>query len=212
MKLGRLYVIVDAATCRGRPLAAVTAEALAGGAQIIQLRAKEWSTRRLLEEGRAILDLCRRYGVPLLVNDRVDVAWALGADGVHLGQDDFPLPLARRLLGAGKIIGLSVDTEEEALAAAAAGADYVSLGPIFPTATKEDAGPVVGLEGLARVRRVLTLPLVAIGGINRENAAAVLAAGADAVAVISAVVGAVDVRAATAALRALLEEKGARKP
>lgn len=204
MKLGRLYVIVDAAVARGRSLVEVARAALEGGAEIIQLRAKEWSAREMLEVGGALLGLCRCYGVPFLVNDRADVAWALGADGVHLGQDDLPLPVARRLLGQGKIIGISVDTLDEALKAQEDGADYVSLGPIFPTSTKRDTGPVVGLEGLAKVRCGVQVPLVAIGGINQANAASVLAAGADTVAVIGAVVGAEDVRAATARLRAAL--------
>ncbi|MCR4420502.1 MAG: thiamine phosphate synthase [Clostridia bacterium] len=208
MKLGRLYVIVDAEVAGRRPLEEVTGEVLAGGAEVIQLRAKTWPARRLLEVGRNMLELCRRRGVPFLVNDRADIARALGADGVHLGQDDLPLEAARRLLGPGRIIGLSVDTLEEALAAEAAGADYVSLGPIFPTATKPDAGPVVGLEGLARVRAGVSLPLVAIGGINADNAARVLAAGADTVAVIGAVVGADNVREATAALRSVLTQGG----
>ncbi|MGB9886141.1 MAG: thiamine phosphate synthase [Moorellales bacterium] len=208
MKLGRLYVILDAEMAAGRPLERLAEEALEGGAEVIQLRAKTWATRRVLEVGQRILERCRRRGVPFLINDRADVAWALGADGVHLGQDDLPLSCARRLLGPQKVIGVSVDTVEEALEAEAAGADYVSLGPIFPTTTKLDAGPVVGLEGLARIRRRLSLPLVAIGGINAANAARVLAAGADSVAVISAVVAAADVRGATAALRAELT-KGA---
>lgn len=204
-QIGRLYVILDADLVGDRDWKEIVEQILDGGAETLQLRAKKWSVRRMLEAGEKIRDQCRERGVPFLINDRADVAWALEADGVHLGQEDFPLSHARRLLGEERVIGISVDTLEEALAAERLGADYVSLGPIFPTTTKTDAGPVVGLEGLARVRRGIRIPLVAVGGITVDKAGEVLAAGADAVAVAGAVLKAADVRAATAALRAALQ-------
>lgn len=184
-----VYVITDRFVNPKRSHLDIAKAAVEGGAFVLQLRDKEATTRQLLEWAREIRDLTRRTETLFIVNDRVDIVLAADADGVHVGDDDMPVPIARRLLGAGKIIGRSVANEEEALQAVAEGADYVSIGSIFATSTKPDAGEPVGVEMVKRVRQVLppNYPLVAIGGINLQNAAAVFEAGADAVAVVSAI-------------------------
>ncbi|MFN4178976.1 MAG: thiamine phosphate synthase [Armatimonadota bacterium] len=188
-RIAGVYVITDRFVNPKRSHLDIAKAAVEGGAFILQLRDKEATTRQLLEWAREIRDLTRRTETLFIVNDRVDIALAADADGIHVGDDDMPVPIARRLLGAGKIIGRSVANEEEALQAVAEGADYVSIGSIFATSTKPDAGEPVGVEMVKRVRQVLPpdYPLVAIGGINLQNAAAVFEAGADAVAVVSAI-------------------------
>lgn len=199
-----LYVITDAKLSRGRSHLEVIRAAIAGGATVVQYREKEGTTRQLIEEARALRELTRQAGVPLIVNDRVDIALAVDADGVHVGQDDMPAPLARKLM-AGKIVGVSATNPEEAWQAERDGADYIGAGPIFATPTKPDAAPPIGLEGLAEICRRVSIPVVAIGGINEENAAAVIKAGADGVAVVSAIVAAPDVEAAARRLREVVE-------
>ncbi|HYG81873.1 MAG TPA: thiamine phosphate synthase [Pyrinomonadaceae bacterium] len=158
----------------------------AGGATFVQLREKHLSPREFHREAKDALRVARGLGVRLIVNDRVDIALALGADGVHLGQDDLPPAAARELLGGPAVIGFSTHNEEQAREAARLPVDYLAIGPIFQTSSKENPDPVVGLEGLRRVRRIVgQIPLVAIGGIHPENVREVFAAGADSVAVIS---------------------------
>ena len=184
--LPRLYPITDARLA-GLTHAEQAERLSAGGASLLQLREKRLSPREFYCEAEKALRVARRRGVCLIINDRADVALALGADGVHLGQDDLPPAAARRLLGEQAVIGFSTHNLEQALEAARLPVDYLALGPIFPTVTKDNPDAVVGLEGLRRVRRELpSVPLVAIGGITLENAPEVLAAGADSVAVISA--------------------------
>lgn len=195
----RLYLATDRALMRGRDWAEVIAEAVAGGVTAVQLRDKEASARELYALAVRLLPLTRRLGVPLLINDRLDVALAADADGAHLGQDDLPLAAARRL-APGKILGCSVSTPEQLAAAEAAGADYAGLGAAFATSTKSDAPPVLGLDGVARLARAARIPCVAIGGITVENAAGLLASGAAGVCVISAILGSGNPRAAAAAL------------
>jgi len=173
-----LYVILEGAQ--------LAKEVLEGGCKILQLRNKNATDRQLYEEARKLRELTREHKAIFIVNDRIDIALAVDADGVHLGKDDMPVPVARKLL-PNKIIGFSADTIDEALQAEKEGADYVSLGPIFPTSSKPDAGPVVGLERLAELKSKLSVPLVAIGGISKYNLIEVVRSGADAVAVISAV-------------------------
>jgi thiamine-phosphate pyrophosphorylase len=146
--------------------------------------------------GRRLLSITRPSGVVLIVNDRVDVALAIDADGVHVGQDDIPVPVARRLLGPDKIVGTSAGTVEEARQAELDGADYVGVGSIFTTASKPDAGDAIGPDALRRIREAIHIPIVAIGGLNASNAAEAIGAGAQGVAVISSVVGADDVASA----------------
>jgi thiamine-phosphate pyrophosphorylase len=178
----------------------VARAALAGGARLLQLRDKELSSRALWEVAREIVRLARPHRAALIINDRLDIALAVGADGVHLGPHDLPLAEARRLLGPAAIIGASVSTAEEAQAAQEAGATYLGVGPIYPTSTKPDAGEAVGPARIAQIERTVSLPVLAIGGINRDNVGEAIRAGADGVAVISAVAEAQDMTGAVAAL------------
>jgi thiamine-phosphate pyrophosphorylase len=168
---------------------------------VVQLREKDAPGRFFLEEARRLKELLAEYRVPLIINDRVDVALAADADGVHLGQDDLPLEAGRALLGPDKVIGISVSTVTEAEAAAAGGADYLGVSAIFATPTKTDTPPPIGLEGVARLRAAVNLPLVGIGGLNPTNAAAVIRAGCDGIAVVSAIMAAPDPEQAARDLR-----------
>ncbi|MCS6889240.1 MAG: thiamine phosphate synthase [Chloroflexus sp.] len=201
-----LYVVTDAGLARGRSHLAVIEAAIAGGATVVQYREKAASTRQMIAEAQALRELTRRAGVPLIVNDRLDVALAIDADGVHVGQDDMPAALARRLIGPDKILGVSAANLAEAMQAAQDGADYLGVGPIFATPTKPDAAPPIGMEGLRAICRQVALPIVAIGGINAANAVDAIRAGAHGVAVVSAVVAAEDVAAAASQLRAMVAE------
>jgi thiamine-phosphate pyrophosphorylase len=194
LALPPLYAIVDPLDT-GRTPENLAADLVAGGARLLQLRLKDASTRELLAAARAVRALTTRAGALLLVNDRPDVALAAHADGVHLGQDDLPVAAARTVLGPGALIGVSTHDVEQARTAAADGADYVGVGPVFATSTKRGALPPRGLALVRAVRTAVPLPLVAIGGITPETAAGVRAAGADAVAMIGALVRAADVAA-----------------
>lgn len=179
---------------------------------MLQYRAKSATTRGMVEEARALLVLCRSRGVPLLINDRADVAMAVDADGLHVGQDDLPAALARRLLGKGKLLGVSVGSPEEARRAIADGADYLGASPIFATPTKPDAPTPLGIDGMRALTAATRVPIVAIGGINAGNAAAIIAAGASGIAVVSAIVAARDVEAAARELREIVNgAKGRRR-
>ncbi len=205
MRLSGLYVITE-------PLLRDPIEgaqlALEGGARIIQLRDKQATTRQLVQTGLTLRELTRRYGAILIVNDRLDVAIAIEADGVHLGQDDMPAALARRIVGEHFIIGVSAETVEEAVQAEADGANYLGVGPMFATTTKPDAGAPVGPERLRLIKQAVSIPVFGIGGITQENAGAVLAAGADGICVISAIMGAADPKEATQRLVAVLAKRG----
>jgi thiamine-phosphate pyrophosphorylase len=185
MTLPRLYPILDTETLARRNCPVVTAaEAmLEGGARILQFRHKGHFTRAAFEQAEQVVELCRKAGALLIVNDRADIALLLEA-GLHVGQDDLPAADARRLLGPERVLGLSTHTREQSAAALEELVDYLAFGPIFATGSKEKPGPAVGLDGLREVRALTDRPLVAIGGIQRSNALEVLAAGADAVAVI----------------------------
>ncbi|MFA7562229.1 MAG: thiamine phosphate synthase [Methanoculleus sp.] len=196
-----LYVITDEEIGRGRSHAELARLAVAGGADAVQLRDKRLSGLDLYRAAVAVRRVTRDAGALFIVNDRLDVALAAGADGVHLGESDLPIEEARRLAPPGFIIGASVSSVATAVLAAAAGADYVALSPTFTTGSKDDAGPGYGLTVLAEIRQAISVPLVAIGGITTENVGDVIAAGADGVAVISAVVGKADVTAAARDLR-----------
>jgi thiamine-phosphate pyrophosphorylase len=185
-KLPRLYAITDARLTKLSHAGQVM-RLSQGGAGLIQLREKHREAREFFAEAEAALRVARGEGVRLIINDRVDIALALGADGVHLGQDDLPPEAARHLLGERAVIGFSTHNVEQAVAAASLPIDYLAIGPIFTTSSKENPDPVVGLDGLRRVRQAIPgLPLVAIGGITPENALETLAAGADSLAVIGA--------------------------
>ena len=199
-RLSGLYVITDEELCPGRTHIQIAEAALAGGAKIIQIRDKHASDRKFYEVALRMRDMTERAGAMLFVNDRVDIAASIGADGVNIGQTDIPVDVARALLGDGVIIGVSTDTLEQAISARDDGADYIGFGPIFATTTKLDAGPVSGLDVLRKVCREISLPVVAIGGINLENIGSVAASGAACAAVVSAVVCAPDMVSAAKGL------------
>lgn len=200
------HVITDSKRSRGRSHLEVAQAAIRGGATVVQLRDKEATTRELVETGRVLRDLIREMGVTFIVNDRVDVALAVEADGVHLGVDDMPVPIARRLMGSRAIIGFSPETLQQARQAEANGADYLGVGAVFGTGTKPDSGPSIGVEGLREMVQAVSIPVVAIGGITADNATQCIQAGAAGVAVISAVVAAEDVEAAARRLREQIEK------
>ncbi len=186
-KIGKLHVLTDTLLQSRFSHVELAEMAIAGGADAIQFRQKQGSTRELIEIAVQMKRTCADKGVAFIVNDRIDVAIAAQADGVHLGQDDFPIPLARNLLGKEWIIGGSAATLEEARKCLADGADYVGFGPVFPTGSKDDAGPVSGIETLKMIAETIPLPIIAIGGIGSENTPAIMQAGAHGIAVISAV-------------------------
>lgn len=196
-----LYLVTDRRLSLGRSTVEVVAAAVSGGVTCVQLREKHCSTREFLEEARRVRELLVGTGVPLIINDRLDVALAVAADGVHLGQNDLPVADARRLVGERLVIGISAESVADAIRAEAEGADYIGVSPVFTTPTKMDTAPPLGLEGLREIRRAVSLPLVAIGSIRHDNAAEVLRAGADGLAVVSAIVSAPCPRTAAAALR-----------
>ena len=200
-----LYLVTDRALARGRPTENIVRAAVAGGVTCVQLREKDCGTREFLVEARKLLAILRPLGVPLIINDRVDVALAAGADGVHVGQQDLPLADVRRLAPAGWIVGVSAESVEDAIHAVQGGADYIGASPVFATPTKADHAPPLELDGLRAIRAAVKLPLVAIGGIHAGNARDVIRAGADGLAVVSAIVAAADPRAAAADLRREIE-------
>lgn len=202
-----LYLVTDRRWLGERTLPHCVEEAILGGATVIQLREKEISSRDYLELALAIKAVTDRHGIPLIINDRVDIALAAGADGVHLGPDDMPVPIARKLLGGGKIIGSSAATVEEALLYQEQGADYLGVGAVFPTATKSGTESV-SFKELGAIKSAVRIPIVAIGGITAGNAPAVMETGVDGVAVVSAVMGRADIRDAARRLSSLLKGAG----
>lgn len=192
-----VYLVTDGALCGARGVVETVRQAIGAGATMVQLRDPVAKTRALVEEARALAAVLRPAGIPFIVNDRVDVAMAAGADGVHLGQSDMSPADARALMGPAPILGLSITALADLDASDLAGVDYLGVGPVFATTTKADAAPAMGLAGLSAVHTVCTLPIVAIGGIGAANTAEVIKAGADGVAVVSAICAASDAAAAT---------------
>ena len=207
-----LYLVTDRTLSLGRSTVEVVRAAIRGGVSCVQLREKGCSTREFMDEARLLKALLAGTGVPLFINDRLDVALAVGADGVHLGQNDLPIADARRLVGNRMIIGISAESVADAVRAEAEGADYIGASPVFTTPTKTDTAPPLGLDGLRAIRRAVQLPLVAIGGINADNAAQVLRAGADGLAVVSAIVSAPCPRTAAAGLRQRIQSTHNEEP
>jgi thiamine-phosphate pyrophosphorylase len=205
-KIGRLHILTDDVLQSTFTHVELARLAIKGGADTIQFRQKMGSTKRLIEIARHMRELCYKENVNFIVNDRVDVAIAVDADGVHLGQEDFPIPFARKLLGKGKIIGGSAATPDEAEKCFSEGADYVGFGPLYPTTSKADAGPVSGIEILKKVVQETPLPIIAIGGITKERIPEVMEAGAYGIAVISAVCCEREPEAATRFLQNALKE------
>jgi thiamine-phosphate pyrophosphorylase len=185
-----LYLVTDPDLSLGRPEGEIVRRAVAAGVTMVQYRDKNTTTKQMIEKTRLMAEICRPAGIALIVNDRLDVAMAGGADGVHLGQDDMTLPDARRIVGEAFIIGISVTTIEEAKEAEEDGADYLGANGVFPTGTKSDLGKPLGLEGVSQLAAAGTLPIVAIGGINDQNAGEIISAGAAGVAVVSYIVSA----------------------
>ena len=200
----RLCFIADSEAAAGRDILQLIGRAVEGGATIIQLRGKRSTGREFLDIGMKAVQFLRPKGVPLIINDRVDISLACEADGVHLGQDDMPLPYARKILGKKRIIGISASTVEEAKAAEKGGADYIGVGPIFQTISKINIGPPLGLEGLRKIRERVKIPILAIGGISAANAADVISTGGDGVAVISAITAVADPKKAATEIIGLI--------
>lgn len=206
-----VYLVTDEGLSAGRSTVDIVEAAIRGGVDVVQLREKPASASERYEIGRELREVTRPADVPLIVNDRVDLAVTLDADGVHLGDDDLPVPVAREQLGEEAIIGRSVSTPEAARRAEQAGADYLGVGAVFATDSKDDVPPEemgIGLDRVRAVREATDLPFVGIGGVTADNAADVVQAGADGVAVISAITGADDPEAATRELRNAVRGRG----
>ena len=201
-----LYLVTDRGLARGRSTLEIVSAAVHGGATVVQLREKDCSTRDFIEQALTIKEFLKDRGVPLIINDRLDVAQAVKADGVHHGQTALPLTEAKTILGDSMIIGISAESLQDAIEAEQGGADYLGVSPIYATPTKTDTSPPLGLEGLREIRKVVRLPLVGIGGLNRDNAAEVIRNGADGVAVVSAIVSADDPQTAADDLRQIIIE------
>lgn len=199
-----LYLVTDRELSLGRCTVDIVRAAVAGGVTCVQLREKHCSTREFMAEARTVRKLLAGTGIPLIINDRLDVALAVGADGVHLGQTDMLIADARRLTGPDMLIGISAECVADAIRAQAEGADYVGVSPVFSTPTKTDTAPALGLDGVAAMRAAVSLPLVGIGGIGPGNAAEVIRAGCDGVAVVSAIVSAPDPKEAAAKLKTII--------
>lgn len=205
----RLYLVTDPHLVPAHALVDTVMAAVRGGVTCVQLRDKAADTRPLLEAARALVARLAPLGVPLIVNDRADVALAAGADGVHVGQSDLPIEDARRLLGPERIVGVSIEALEQA--DGAAGADYLAASPVYATPTKTDTAPPLGLEGVRALVERGPVPVVGIGGIGAAEAAAVMEAGAAGIAVVSAILGAPDVEAAAEQLRAAVDRGDSRR-
>lgn len=190
-----IYLVTDEACLHGRPLLECVEEALTAGVTLVQYRAKAADGGVLYAEACKLKELCDKYNVPLIINDRLDIALAVGAAGVHLGQDDLPCAVARRLLGEDFIIGVSAHNPAEAVQAVSEGADYLGCGAVFGTATKHDVAKL-GLENLRAIRKAVAVPMVGIGGITADNYAEVLATGADGAAIVSGILAQDDIGAA----------------
>ena len=201
-----LYLVTDRGLSRGRSTLDIVAAAVKGGVTCVQLREKECSTREFIDQALSIKDILKTHNIPLIINDRLDVAQAINADGVHLGQTDMPLDMARAIVQDSMIIGISAESFEDAVEAEKGGADYLGVSPIYATPTKTDTAPPLGLQGLRQIRAAVSIPLVGIGGLNRDNAAEAIRNGADGIAVVSAIVSAGDPQAAAGELNQLISE------
>lgn len=200
-----VYLVTDQSLSLGRRTADIVRDAVAGGATIVQLREKEASTRTFYEEALEVKEALKETGVPLIINDRLDIALAIDAEGVHVGNSDMPISMVRQLVGPDKILGLSIERLEDALQDDVQYADYLGVSPVFSTDTKLDIATPLGLEGTTKVTEMTSLPTVGIGGINQSNAAQVIAAGASGVAVVSAIVSQEDVTAAARELKVIID-------
>lgn len=198
-----IYLVTDRDILRGRNLLDAVAQAIKGGVTLVQLREKNISSRGFFELATKLKKLVNSFNIPLIINDRLDIALASNADGLHIGQDDLPLVQARQLLGKDKILGYSVSNVEEAVYGEKNGADYLGAGTIFATGSKSDAGEPIGLETLREIKEAVKIPVVGIGGIGTANARAVRQTGADGISVISAILGKEDISGAAKTLSAI---------
>ena len=205
IKACRLCLVTDRPLARGRALTDIVAAAVRGGATMVQLREKDAGTREFLELARALKALLTPLGVPLVINDRVDIALAANADGVHVGQTDMPLADVRQIVGPDKFIGLSTSKAEYILRADAQAADYLGIGPVYAQQTKPGTATPHGVEGFRALRALTNKPVMAIGGIKASNSAPIIAAGADGLAVVSAIVADDDPEAAARKIAALFK-------
>jgi len=199
--------VADAEVVDEKNIIPVLLEALERGVTVVQLRGKKLNTREFLKMSLNVVDILKGKNIPLIINDRVDIALSCDADGVHLGQDDLSPFFARKILGKNKLIGVSVNTVNEAIEAVKEGADYLGVGPIFFTQTKKDLRPSLGLEGLRSIRKKVKVPILAIGGINSKNVEEIIKAGANGVAVVSAILSAKNILKATLELRKAISLK-----
>ena len=200
----KLYLVTDRDLSLGRSLEEVVSEAVAGGVTLVQLREKDTPTGEFVELAIRLKDILRPYNVPLIINDRVDVALAVDAEGLHIGQSDMPYEIARKLLGPNKIIGLSVECMDDILEANKLDVDYIGISPVFGTPTKTDTAEPFGLDGLRKAVEISAHPTVAIGGMNASTIADVIAAGTDGVAVVSAICSAESPRLAAKELSGII--------
>lgn len=191
-----LYLITDRRFLKGRELKKVVEDAILGGVTIVQVREKDVSTREFYNIAKEVKEVTDHYKVPIIINDRLDIAQAINAHGVHLGQKDMQLNIARRILGKDKIIGISVGNIKEALEAENNGADYLGIGTIFPTGSKKDVDAIIGIDGLSKIKNNISIPSVAIGGINKTNFKDVLNTGIEGISVISAILDEDDINIA----------------
>jgi len=201
-----IYLVTDQKACKGKSLESIVSDAAKAGVSCVQLREKQANTRLFLKTAIELMSILKPAGIPLIINDRVDIALAAKADGVHLGQSDMPYVHARRLMGPKAVIGLSVETWEDVESAQALDVDYLGVSPVFATPTKTDTKTPWGLEGLEKIKNYSCHPLVAIGGLDASNAQNIIKAGADAIAVVSAVCSANNAFDATLQLVRLFEK------
>jgi len=201
-----LYLVTDRSLALGRPLERVVEEAVQGGVTMVQLREKECTTKEFYELAMTLKKVLKPYHVPLIINDRVDIALACDAEGVHIGQSDMPYAVARKLLGKEKIIGLSVENLQDAIDANALDIDYIGISPVFNTATKTDTAKALGLEGIHDITRISGHPAVGIGGIHPSNAADIITAGAVGISVVSAIMSAVNPKEAASQLKSIVDQ------
>lgn len=200
-----LYLVTDRELAGSRPLCQIVEAAIHGGVTVVQYREKCAGTRQMIKEALEIRDLCHAHNIPLIINDRVDIALAVNADGIHIGQEDMPASLARKIIGAEKIIGVSVENTTQAGTAMSEGADYVAASPIYATPTKPDAPHPLGIRGLQEIVRICSIPVVAIGGLNTSNTANILQAGAAGIAVVSAIITADNVERTARQLKQIID-------
>lgn len=195
-----LYLVTDRSLSLGRPLEYVVEEAVKGGVTMVQLREKECSSKEFYLQAMALKKCLKPYNIPLIINDRLDIALACDAEGLHIGQSDLPYEVARKILGKDKIIGLSVENKQDALDANKLDVDYIGISPVFDTPTKTDTAQELGLAGVHEISLVSRHPGVGIGGINNSNALEIIQAGADGISVVSAIMSASDPRQAASEL------------